>query len=145
MKLKWLIVFLLIAMFFIIILNLPKITDRLLGKGERRPANSAATSTKDNKVYPTVLTTEEKRKIGIDENLPAQAIRRDSLGNVLIYKVDKTNLPKDSDGDGLSDDKEKAIGTNPNNKDTDQDDIPDGQEVLMHFNPLDPKSPPPKK
>lgn len=137
MKLKWLIVFLLIAMFFIIILNLPKITDRLLGKGERRQANSNATS--------TVLTIEEKRKIGIDESLPAQAIRRDSLGNVLIYKVDKTNLPKDSDGDGLADEKEKAIGTNPNNKDTDQDDMPDGQEVLMHFNPLDAQSPPPKK
>lgn len=137
MKLKWLIVVLLVAVFFIIILSLPKITERLLGKDERRPANSNVTS--------TVLTIEEKRKIGIDESLPAQALRRDALGNVLIYKVDKTSLPKDSDGDGLADEKEKAIGTNPNNKDTDQDDIPDGQEVLLHFNPLDSQSPPPKK
>ena len=139
MKLKWLITVLLVAiMFFIILLSWPKITERLLGKDERRQVNSNATST-------DVLTVEEKRKIGIDESLPAQALRRDALGNVLIYKVDKTNLPKDSDGDGLADEKEKAIGTNPNNKDTDQDDIPDGQEVLSHFNPLDSQSPSPKK
>ena len=136
MKLKWLIVVLLVAMFFIIILNRSKIAERLLGKAEKRPANSNATST---------LTIEEKRKIGIDESLPAQAIRRDVSGNVLIYKVDKTSLPKDSDGDGLADEKEKAIGTNPHNKDTDQDDMPDGQEVLLHFDPLDSQSPPPKK
>lgn len=145
MKLKWLIIFLLIALFFIIMGLSPIKFFHLLGKNERQQVNSTATSTKENKVYPTVLTIEEKRKIGIDESLPAQAIRRDSWGNVLIYKVDKTSLPKDSDGDGLADEKEKAIGTNSNNKDTDQDSMPDGQEVLMHFDPLDSKSPSPKK
>lgn len=136
MKLKWLIAGLLVIVFFIIILlNLPKITKRLTGENEMQIVN------KDT----TVLTAEEKSKIGLDENYPAQALRRDKSGNVLIYEIDKSGLPKDSDQDGLSDDKEKAIGTNPNNKDSDQDGMPDGQEILLNFKPLDSESPSPKK
>lgn len=36
---------------------------------------------------------------------------------------------KDSDGDGLSDDEERALGTDPLKRDTDGDGIPDGWEV----------------
>lgn len=42
----------------------------------------------------------------------------------------------DSDNDGLSDDEENSIGTNPNNPDTDGDGMPDGWEVNQGFNPL---------
>jgi hypothetical protein len=35
----------------------------------------------------------------------------------------------DTDGDGLYDDEEAAIGSDPNNTDSDQDGIPDGEEV----------------
>lgn len=135
MTLKWSAVLLVIVFFIIILLNLSKITKRLTGENEIQTAN------KDN----TLLTAEEKSKLGLDENYPAQALRRDNSGNVLIYKIDKSGLPKDSDKDGLSDDKEKAIGTNPNNKDSDQDGMPDGQEILLNFQPLDPESPSPKK
>lgn len=41
----------------------------------------------------------------------------------------------DTDGDGLSDDQENSIGTNPNNPDTDGDGMPDGWEVDNGFNP----------
>ncbi|NWG10085.1 MAG: hypothetical protein HXX80_07285, partial [Nitrososphaerales archaeon] len=41
----------------------------------------------------------------------------------------------DSDGDGLSDNQENSIGTNPNNPDTDGDGMPDGWEVDNGFNP----------
>ncbi|MEK7123226.1 MAG: hypothetical protein AAB855_05230, partial [Patescibacteria group bacterium] len=42
----------------------------------------------------------------------------------------------DGDKDFLSDEDEKLLGTNPNNPDTDGDDIPDGDEVDEEFDPL---------
>ncbi len=37
----------------------------------------------------------------------------------------------DSDGDGLKDDREKELGIDPNNWDSDSDDLSDGEEVLI--------------
>ncbi len=49
--------------------------------------------------------------------------------------------PVDSDGDGLSDDYELKIGTNPLNPDTDGDGLKDGEEVLVYkTDPLNPDS-----
>lgn len=49
--------------------------------------------------------------------------------------------PLDSDGDGLSDDYEFSIGTDPNNPDTDGDGLTDGDEVLKYkTDPLNPDS-----
>jgi YD repeat-containing protein len=48
----------------------------------------------------------------------------------------------DSDGDGLTDEQERALGTNPFNPDTDGDGFPDGLEVALGSNPLDPHSVP---
>ncbi|MGH2562461.1 MAG: hypothetical protein ACRDJH_25665 [Thermomicrobiales bacterium] len=46
--------------------------------------------------------------------------------------------PSDRDGDGLTDDQERAIGTRPDNPDTDQDTLLDGEEVNTYrTNPLD--------
>jgi len=48
-------------------------------------------------------------------------------------------LPKDSDGDGLTDEEEAKLGTDPFNKDTDGDGLTDGDEVkVYHTNPLNP-------
>jgi OmpA-OmpF porin, OOP family len=47
----------------------------------------------------------------------------------------------DSDGDGLTDDREREIGTDPFNPDTDGDGLTDGEEVLTHnTDPLNPDS-----
>jgi YD repeat-containing protein len=46
----------------------------------------------------------------------------------------------DSDGDGLTDEEERRIGTDPFNPDTDGDGYPDGLEVALGSNPLDPSS-----
>jgi len=46
----------------------------------------------------------------------------------------------DSDGDGLTDEEERRLGTDPFNPDTDGDGYPDGLEVALGSNPLDPKS-----
>ncbi len=50
----------------------------------------------------------------------------------------KKALAKDSDGDGLSDEREAALGTDPFNPDSDGDSILDGDEVSAGFNPLKP-------
>jgi len=42
----------------------------------------------------------------------------------------------DSDGDGLTDDMENRLGTNPNDADSDGDGYIDGAEVKDNFNPL---------
>ncbi len=47
--------------------------------------------------------------------------------------------PLDSDGDGLSDDEERRLGTDPFNPDTDGDKLTDGEEVKVYFtDPLNP-------
>lgn len=56
------------------------------------------------------------------------------VGNVLFGTGTSTGL--DSDGDGLTDDEERRLGTNPFNPDTDGDGIPDGDEVALGTDPL---------
>jgi YD repeat-containing protein len=46
----------------------------------------------------------------------------------------------DSDGDGLTDEDERRLRTDPFNPDTDGDGYPDGLEVALGSNPLDPNS-----
>ena len=45
---------------------------------------------------------------------------------------------QDSDGDGLTDDEEADIGTDPNDPDTDDDGLNDGDEVDLGTDPLNP-------
>ncbi|HEY6558805.1 MAG TPA: hypothetical protein VI072_16085 [Polyangiaceae bacterium] len=57
---------------------------------------------------------------------------RDAAGNVdatpAQYTWQVTRVTTDSDGDGLDDATETGIGTDPNDADTDDDGVPDGQE-----------------
>ncbi len=46
----------------------------------------------------------------------------------------------DTDGDGLSDEREEELGTDPNNPDSDGDGLSDGDEVGRGTDPLDPDS-----
>lgn len=48
------------------------------------------------------------------------------------------NVFLDSDQDGLTDQEEKALGTNPNMADTDGDGYSDGAEIKSGYNPLKP-------
>ena len=59
------------------------------------------------------------------------------IGEVIII-FENEPLTADSDNDGLPDDEEVRIGTDPNNPDTDGDGVMDGQEVSDGTDPLDP-------
>jgi len=73
--------------------------------------------------------------------------------NVRIFPLDETPLnikliPQDYDGDLIPDQVEEATGTDPKNKDTDHDGIPDGLEDTnhngiweKHLQELDPRKP----
>lgn len=54
-----------------------------------------------------------------------------------VYVKDLTP-PVDTDGDGLSDDEEALLGTDPLNPDTDNDGLSDGDEVDLSTDPLNP-------
>ena len=54
------------------------------------------------------------------------------LGAQAVYAVEVIDLDKD----GLSDELEQKLGTDPNNPDTDGDKYPDGIEIKNGFNPL---------
>jgi cyclophilin family peptidyl-prolyl cis-trans isomerase len=58
-----------------------------------------------------------------------------SFGTRLGEPVLLTVLPTDQDGDGLSDERELALGTNDLVSDTDGDGYPDGLEVELNSNP----------
>ena len=47
----------------------------------------------------------------------------------IIAVSGRGNIPNDSDGDGLTDEQERALGTDPHNRDTDGDGLSDGDEV----------------
>ena len=55
-------------------------------------------------------------------------VNSSSVGNIFL----------DSDQDGLSDEEEKSLGTDPYNKDTDGDGYSDGVEVKSGYDPLKP-------
>jgi len=88
---------------------------------------------------------------GLDLNIAANLSTTDDYNPDLddIYDANWTarlgvhytvvRFQKDSDGDGLTDDYEKQIGTDPNNPDTDEDGLLDGEEVNKYkTDPLDP-------
>ena len=64
-------------------------------------------------------------------------ISNDNLAKIPIA-VDERLVKIDSDGDGLDDRLERAIGTDPYNPDTDGDGYPDGVEIKNHYDPLGP-------
>lgn len=65
----------------------------------------------------------------------------DACGNATQVTQTIQILDGDSDGDGLSDAQERALGTDPFKDDTDGDGVKDGAEVLAGTDPLTPEWP----
>jgi hypothetical protein len=87
------------------------------------------------------LSQEEKKELGIDSNLPVfgETIKggEGSLGPIQVLKVEKPEI-NDQDQDGLSDEEEKALGTDPLKRDTDEDGLDDKDEPKWGTDPLNP-------
>ena len=69
-----------------------------------------------------------------------RVVSLDFSSNFFVSNIYQINLNiselADSDGDGLTDAEEEALGTDPHNPDTDGDGMPDGWEVVNSLNPL---------
>lgn len=92
-------------------------------------------------VAPALVTLVASNEIAFEVMTSFQAgvvtvLRDDPVrGGVLVSNG--VFLDRDSDGDGLGDQLEEALGTNPNLADTDADGLDDGDEQLRGTNPLD--------
>jgi len=93
-----------------------------------------------------LLLSTKKQKIGIPEEEKAEEeieiktipSEQSGLGAPINLAIPKTEgeAPQDSDQDGLSDEQEKELGTDPNNWDTDGDGLGDAEEIKYGFDPL---------
>jgi hypothetical protein len=62
---------------------------------------------------------------------------------LFVYPLPSGTGFADHDGDGLTNNQESVLGTNPLNPDTDADGVSDGDEFDAGFDPLDPTETPP--
>lgn len=78
------------------------------------------------------MTTEEKELYRFDTTMEIKIITGEPVEEGTpppIFFEFVTNLPPDSDHDGIPDAEEASYGTDPNNADSDGDGLPDGFEV----------------
>jgi hypothetical protein len=77
--------------------------------------------------------------LAFEDNNNNGAFDANETGDTLTLQVQVNQLVPDTDNDGLSDEDEAALGTNPNDADSDDDNLQDGVEVngLNPTNPLD--------
>ncbi|QQZ28516.1 hypothetical protein HMY34_06940 [Thiothrix subterranea] len=82
------------------------------------------------------VSQNEKNDPNGDGN-PIDAVDTDGDGKPDYLDIDETNGPKgDPDGDGVSNEDEAKLGTDPKNPDSDGDGLKDGDEVKAGTNPL---------
>jgi len=79
---------------------------------------------KQDKCYSIILLKEalDKKDINVCKKIPLDYEKKECQKNI-------NNIPKDQDGDGLSDQIERAFGTDPFKADTDGDGISDYDEI----------------
>ncbi len=78
-------------------------------------------------------TLDERKSLGVLDFQKIKVIRRNDQGKILSYTIELDS--KDSDNDGIPDEKELEYGTDPNKVDTDGDGISDYQELTMKTDP----------
>ncbi len=114
----------------------------------------SGTDTTTNVILPTeealsteepIVTTEEAQPTVTEPTLPAvtevsaESGKTQDVGAEVKDQQALFGEPIDKDGDGLDDTKEAELATDPNNWDSDGDELSDGDEVLVwKTNPLNP-------
>ncbi|GAA4817051.1 Stk1 family PASTA domain-containing Ser/Thr kinase [Nocardioides caeni] len=97
-----------------------------------------------NPVVRKLPATDDRQKKGIVvDQFPGADETLEQGKDVVIYVSTYVPPPEpvDSDSDGLTDEEETALGTDPANPDSDGDGISDGQEVTDGTSPTDPLDP----
>lgn len=96
----------------------------------------------DNKGQAWYVDTEDTLRYDVSNNNHFQDLVKNvglGISNSNLQKIpiaiNNNLITIDSDGDGLDDELEKAIGTDPFNPDSDGDGYDDKTEILYHFNP----------
>ncbi|MGX7130609.1 lectin-like domain-containing protein, partial [Enterococcus wangshanyuanii] len=90
--------------------------------------------TDENGMYEAEIPTSE-----VIEGQPISVVATDVVtGAPPSEEVIVSYTSKDTDGDGLLDEEEIKLGTDPLNPDTDGDGLPDGKEVELGTDPLNP-------
>jgi hypothetical protein len=84
----------------------------------------------------------EPTQAPVEESSPEATFTPTTIPTVAPTATATPDLASDDDQDGLPYRDEGAIGTDPNNPDTDGDDWSDGDEVKYETDPLDPNSHP---
>lgn len=104
------------------------------------PKYAPQTEADQEKVSQLLNQTTEKGNLTMDPQTQSVRNQFDQLLKEDQRKQEEKALEssRDSDGDGLTDELEMAIGTNPHNSDTDGDGLTDSQEVAVGTNPLEP-------
>jgi len=78
----------------------------------------------------------QKKEVNVN-NASNEVTNETVINTNLALPTNQADLPLDSDKDGLSDDEEKSLSTNPNNPDSDADGLFDREEVKVYkTNPL---------
>lgn len=99
-----------------------------------RDVNIMAQSANPNKIGPSLDYQRNKfftmTRFAYERNLDA----KDKAYAMQVRRYANPNEP-DSDGDGLLDNEERALGTNPRRKDTDGDGLWDSTEIRLGLNP----------
>jgi hypothetical protein len=88
-----------------------------------------------------ITDIEPPAPFSVDPVVTVDDIGDSNVGDSLASPFD-TNDSVDTDGDGLTDQEEIEIGTDPANPDTDGDGFSDGDEVTLGSDPLDPNDVP---
>lgn len=109
------------------------------------PADNNTSPLSDEETTPPVVTQPETNPttepdLGInpdqqtDTSVPSEVSSTQPVDDTIIF-----GESIDSDGDGLDDERERNLGTDPVKVDTDADDLTDGDEVIIwSTNPLNP-------
>jgi hypothetical protein len=95
----------------------------LAAQHEQRSTDSRSAAGDQAEETQQLMEEEAQAAAGLAAPSDATALRSEQTGPFMGVR------PGDPDGDGLTDDEEKALGTEPNDMDTDRDGLLDGWEV----------------
>jgi hypothetical protein len=97
-----------------------------------------------NRIEKLVLDYARRRAAVAGGAVGAKGEKPTAEGEELVAALEEAALTRgeitprvDSDNDGLTDEEEIELGTDPNDPDTDKDGFYDGDEVVRGYNPLD--------